>query len=202
MSETPTPPKVRGDFCPVCERFIGPADTCPYCQEESAKSPVLKALRLASLILGVGGLLLLFYTSTHKEIPVVPIDTIKPTMNFAYIRIRGRVVRKPFVSHKKGLADYVSFLVDDGTGQLRVAAYREVAKRLEEDKRIPWSGDFVDVAGGLSVLAGGRPKLRIQVVEHFKIEKKSEFGKRKTDKTITTPRRQGYGGQTKNTEGT
>jgi hypothetical protein len=156
-------------LCPACERFIGPADVCPYCQAESAKSNVLRILRAGSLILGLLGLGLLFLMAANREMPVTKLDRITPLMNFAYVRIRGRVSGNAYVSRTKGVPDYLSFSVHDGSGQLRVRAYREVARELAEQDRIPRRGARVDVAGSLSVPADGRTNLRLQAAKHLKI---------------------------------
>ncbi len=161
---------VRGDCCPSCERFIGPADRCPYCGEDSARSPALRRLRLAAFLLAFLGLGGLYLMVTHRELPVVSVDSITPMMNFAYVRVVGRVVREPRVlTREDGRVDYCSFLIDDGTGALRVQAHRRAAQRLAEENRLPGEGMLVDVAGSLSVAAEDVPKLRVQVVEQLRI---------------------------------
>jgi len=169
MSQATTT-RLRGDFCPVCERFIGPSDTCPYCGEDSAKSSFLKHLRYAALILGMGGLGLLHFAASHSEIPVTQIEAITPMMNFAHVRIVGKVPRRAYVSRKHGEVDYLSFLVADRTGELRVTAYRDVARALVEQDRVPEKGAWVDVAGTLSIAAGGQVKLRLYTAERLSIK--------------------------------
>lgn len=51
--------KVKGDACPACERYIGTAGTCPYCEVDSPMSAGQRALWLAAWVLGIGGLVLL-----------------------------------------------------------------------------------------------------------------------------------------------
>lgn len=167
---TPLPTAaVRGDHCPSCERFIGPADSCPYCGEDSARSPALRRLRTAALLLAFLGLACLYLMATHRELPVVDIQQITPMMNFAYVRVVGRVVREPRVITRDGRVDYCSFMIDDGTGTLRVQAYRRAAERLAGENRLPREGALVDVAGSLSVAAEDAPKLRLQVVEQLRV---------------------------------
>jgi len=168
---TAKPARPRGDICPSCDRFIGTRTVCPYCDADSAKTPLMRYLRTAALCLAVVGLGLLYLMSTRREIPLTPIADITPTMNFAYIRIAGTVARAPYVSGKQGALDYLSFAVDDGTGELRVAAYREAARALEAQGRVPRRGASVDVAGSLRVPADGRRKLTLQVPGHLKIGK-------------------------------
>ena len=52
----------------------------------------------------------------------------------------GRVTRRPYVGRRDGRVDYLSFPVDDGTGSLRVAAYRDVARVLQDANRLPGQG--------------------------------------------------------------
>lgn len=156
-------------LCPSCERFIGPADVCPYCGTDSAKSPVLRVLRYAALLLGVAGLAFLYLMVTHRDLPVIKVGEITPMMNFAYVRLAGVVERDAYVVRKKGKVDYISFSLDDGSGQLRVAAYRDIAQALAEKGLVPERGAFVDVTGSLSVSADGRAKLYLRAVEQLKI---------------------------------
>ena len=159
----------RGDLCPSCERFIGPADNCPYCGEASAKSPFVRRLRYAAVALSVLGLASLFLMAAHRDLPVLQVDSITPTMNFAYVRLIGTVTRDPYVIQRNGDLDYMSFLLDDGTGRIRVQAHRETASALRDAQLVPAKGDVVDVAGSLSVAAEGARKLRIQSPQQMKI---------------------------------
>ena len=62
-----------------------------------------------------------------------------------------------------------TILVDDGSGAVRVQAYREIAQALSEQKRIPREGELVDVSGSLMVSAEEDPKLRLQAAEHLRL---------------------------------
>jgi len=149
----------RGAFCPSCERFIGPADTCPYCDADSAKRPVLRVLRYSALLLGMTGLAFLYLAVTHKELPVIRVGNITPMMNFAYVRVKGTVEKDAYIAKEKGEVQCLSFSLDDGSGQLRVAAYGNVARCLVEKDMVPKGGTLVYVAGSLNVSANGRVKL-------------------------------------------
>jgi len=149
-------------FCPSCERFIGPADTCPYCDADSARSSVHRILRLAALVLGVGGLAFLYFAAVSRELPVIQIADITPMMNFAHVRISGTVERAAFVGRKDDKVDYMSFTIDDGTGRIPVAAYKNVAEIIAARKVTPKKGADVDVSGTLSVSAKGVMRLRLQ----------------------------------------
>jgi len=174
MSPATATVKPRGDFCPVCERFIGPAAVCPYCDEESARSGMLKVMRRAALILGLAGLALLYVAASHSTIPVMPIENITPMMNFAHVRVVGEVARRPFISRKRGEVDYLSFLVTDRGNELRVTANRDVARTLVERKAVPEKGAWVDVAGTLNISGGGRKKLRLYTADMLTIKGREE----------------------------
>ena len=164
-----TPGPRDGSICPSCERFIGPASTCPYCEADSAQPPVWRILRYSALFLSLVGLVFLYLMARFREIPVIRIVDVNPMMNFGQVRVVGEVARNPFVSKDKADPDYVSFLVDDGSGQLRVAAYREVARDLLASNAVPRKGTTVDVTGSLNVAADGNHKLRLQSAAQLRV---------------------------------
>lgn len=155
-------------FCPSCERFIGPADVCPYCETDSAKPPIIRKMRVVSLLLAVLGLAFLYMAMLYRDRPMPRIGDISPTMNFAYIKISGRVERDPFVSKRKGQQEYVAITVNDGTGALQVTAFGKTARALLDQKLLPAAGDEVEAAGVLNVSADGKAKLRLQTVDQFR----------------------------------
>jgi len=146
-------------FCPSCERFIGPVDECPYCYADSARNPLLRSIRYGALVLAVAGLFFLHLMSSHSDVPLVKVSEITPMMNFALVRISGVVVKEAYVGNKKGRVDTASFTVDDGSGQIRVAAYSTLARELVEGKHLPGARAKVDVVGSLNVSAGGNLRL-------------------------------------------
>jgi hypothetical protein len=159
----------RPAFCPSCERFIGTAGVCPFCDADAARHPALRVLKGASLLLGVAGLACLYMMAAGRDVPVVRIGSVTPMMNFAYARVRGTVDREPYVSRHDGRPDYLSFFVDDGSGRLRVTAYRRVAGRLAGRDRVPLRGAVVDVAGSLRVGADGHVRLTVQAADALRI---------------------------------
>lgn len=162
--------------CPVCERFIGPATVCPYCDETARRPITLKFLRRGSILLAVVGLALLYLMAANKDIPVVSISSVTPTMDHAYIRVVGTVDANARVGRRDGEVDYLSFIVDDGTGRLSVSAYDSRARELAARKCIPRKGDRVDVAGTLSVRASRR-RLYVDVPAHCQLMRPSGAAK-------------------------
>jgi hypothetical protein len=165
----------RAAFCPSCERFIGPADVCPYCDADSARPPILRVLRWMAFVLAVGGLVFLYAAAKAREVSVVEISHITPMMNFAQVQIAGTVQKDAYVGRTNGVVDYVSFIINDGSGELRVVAYNNIARNLEKKSLIPRKGDVVEANGSISATADNKPKLRIISAEKLRIrERKTE----------------------------
>lgn len=155
-------PSASGAVCPSCNRYIGPAQRCSYCHADATKPPMLRWLRVGSVVLAVAGLLLLYLAVTHRELPVQKIGAITPLMNYAYVRVVGTVPRNGYVGNSAGTVDYVSFVVEDDTGSIRVKAQGDVALTLAETDRVPQRGMEVDVTGGLYVVPGRKPDMRLR----------------------------------------
>jgi len=134
---------------------------------------MMVAVRVVAILLATVGLGLLYAAARHREPPVVQVSEITPVMNFAHVRVTGTVPRRAYIG-KNG--DYVSFSVDDGSGQIRVAAYRDVARRLIESKRLPNAGDQVEVRGSLSAAADSVPKLYLKLPGHLNITSSKASG--------------------------
>jgi hypothetical protein len=162
----PHPP---GAFCPACERFIGPADACPYCDADSAKSPALRYLRYAALALAVTGLLLLYRSSGHTGVPRSRISELTPMMNFARVRVSGRILKDPLIIRRQGKIDYASFLVDDGSGIAQVVAYRNLARRFEDGLRLPARQMEADITGRLRIDGDGRARVYPDTPEQIRL---------------------------------
>lgn len=140
-----------------------PNDAYPAHGPQVERPLRVRVLRIASLVLAFAGLILLYLYSTHREIPVVRAGEITPTMNFAYVRIRGEVTRDAYLFKSGGLI----FNVHDGSGEIAVMGGRTQADVLKETDRLPRRGDQVDVAGSLSVGADRDVKLRMQSAEQL-----------------------------------
>jgi len=158
--------RVDGALCPSCERFIGPARSCRYCGEPGRPDPVLRFLRLGAVLLATLGLFFLLLMARTRAPAAVSIGDISPLMSFATVCVSGRVARTPYVSSDTGGVDYISFLVDDGTGSLRVAARGRVADSLARADRIPRRDSRVEVTGILRTESGGKFRLYLRSAEH------------------------------------
>ncbi len=134
-------------ICFNCGRYIGNKDICPYCGEEQLKAVGIEFLRWITLILAIGGVLFLFISARAETAPYIKIKDLKPTMNFAKISMKGIVESSPYYDEEKG--GYFSFWLNDGTGSIKVRAFRDVAKEIIEKDLYPAIGDSVFVIGTL-----------------------------------------------------
>lgn len=153
--------------CPSCGRFVGALTRCPHCGTRIEKRISVRATRIAAVLLATIGLIFLYLMSINKEIPVIQIGDIEPTMNFAYVKITGTVNEDARIYEKSGRIQSLRFFIDDGTGEIPVSAYRAQAQALVQENRIPRIGDYAEVAGSLSVSADDRILLRLQSPEQL-----------------------------------
>jgi DNA/RNA endonuclease YhcR with UshA esterase domain len=151
--------------CPSCGRFVGPYEVCPYCGARQAPRLSLRAVKWGAILLATVGLALLWIAAARAPLPHISIQQAAATMNFAYVEIAGQVVRSPTYNPN---SRSLSFTVDDGTGQMRVWAFRDVVDKLRAAGRIPGLGDRVTVAGTLRVREED-VSLTLNVPEHLEI---------------------------------
>ncbi|MBC8207365.1 MAG: hypothetical protein ISR85_04310 [Kiritimatiellales bacterium] len=128
----------------------------------------VRALRIAALVLAFAGLILLYFYSVNRDIPLVRVDSITPTMNFATVRVSGEVTRDAYVFQSGGMV----FNLNDGSGEIAVMGGRAQAEALENAGRLPRRGDRVEVSGSLNVSADQEVKLRMQSAEQLVLQRK------------------------------
>jgi DNA/RNA endonuclease YhcR with UshA esterase domain len=108
----------------------------------------IRAIKIAAVSATTVGLLFLWFLASRTQVPTVSIGQVGATMNLAYVRLEGRVIRGPtYVPDPLSLA----FWLADDTGQIYVAAYRHEAEELVAAGRIPTLGDGVSLTGTLRV---------------------------------------------------
>ncbi|MBU0679310.1 MAG: hypothetical protein KJ626_14520 [Verrucomicrobia bacterium] len=155
--------------CPSCGRFVGPIPRCPHCGTRITARMSITFFRWASLLLGTVGLGLLYLMSIHKDIPIIEVGSISPTMNFAYVRVAGTVSADARITQEGNAVKSVRFIIDDGTGEIPVTAFRQKGQALVDSGLIPRVGDKVIATGSLSVSAD-RIALWLQAPEQLEIE--------------------------------
>ncbi len=168
MEGAPLRPFARLAVCPSCERYIGVAARCPYCDAESARGPFVPALRRGILPLATLALLALLAFARLRAPPVVALDVITPAMNFASVRVCGRVAR---VSSESRFSEgpYLSFQLTDAGGMLRVAMDSPAAADLARLAAVPRAGARLDVGGTLQYRCGQRPLLRVHSARQVRV---------------------------------
>ncbi len=134
--------------CPSCGRYVGPYTACPYCGAALDRRTSVRLLKLTAIILALGGLAFLWLMGRYMAVPTLEIGQANAMMNLAYVRVTGRVTRSPIYDPTTG---YFSFWLADDSGELRVAAYRNEARELISEARLPALGDWVAVEGTLRV---------------------------------------------------
>lgn len=141
-------PEQYSGKCPACGRFVGPYATCPYCGAEVGQRISIRFLKYGSLVLAIAGVVILLLIAPRSQVPVVQIGTLTGTMNFAYVRVRGVVVRQPTYDPDSGS---LHFWVADETGELMVIAYRSEAGDLLAKGIVPVVGDEVTLDGTVRI---------------------------------------------------
>jgi DNA/RNA endonuclease YhcR with UshA esterase domain len=136
------------NHCPSCGRYAGPYEACPYCGARLAGRMPVRLVKIAAILLASVGLAALWFAATRAEVPLIQIGQAGATMNMAYVRLEGRCTREPSYDPE---SDYLSFWLEDDTGEIRVSAYRAETRQLIERALVPALGDVVEVAGTLRV---------------------------------------------------
>jgi RecJ-like exonuclease len=154
--------------CPTCDRYIGPVATCPYCDSPSARPVRFAALRAISILLALTGLVLLYAMVTNREIPLIDVADIRPSMNYAYVRITGDLVKRPLISKKYGRVCRISLTLDDTTGAITATAYEKKARALMASG-LPEKGDRIEVIGTLSVRNGRQHRIYVDTPRQIRI---------------------------------
>ena len=152
-------PVQSGGRCPSCERFIGPASICPYCDADAVPVPGLRFLRVTAMLLALAGTALLLVAGRHRDLPRIYVADITSSMNFAAVRVSGRVSRAPYVKREDGVITYASFLLDDGSGVIRVQLRQPLVAALAHNDELPSAGARLNVSGRLDVRAHGEARL-------------------------------------------
>lgn len=137
-----------GATCPSCGRFVGPIEKCPYCGAAIKKRIPIGYLRIACLILAVLGVAVLLYIARGTATPRARIGDIGATMNFAYVRLTGKVTRGPLYDPD---AQSLRFYVADDTGEIQAGAFRQAVQELIAAGKIPAVGDTITMEGSLRV---------------------------------------------------
>ncbi len=153
--------------CSSCGRFVGPYERCPYCSARLAGRLDLRAVKLVAVLLATVGLALLWALARSAEIPTLSIGEVTGTMNLAYVRLSGHIVRGLTYDPEPG---YLGFWLLDETGEVHVNVYRDVTAELLSHSKIPAVGDQVTVAGTVRIREDFL-SLTVDVPDHLEIHR-------------------------------
>jgi DNA/RNA endonuclease YhcR with UshA esterase domain len=108
----------------------------------------MRLLKILTCLLALSSTIAFVLASRATPRQHLAIESVRPAMNFAYVRIEGVIPAHPTLSEEDG---YLSFRVLDDTGEMRVSAYRSTVERLLAQGRVPMPGDRVIVEGTLRI---------------------------------------------------
>ena len=160
--------KANETICPSCNRFVGAHDSCPYCGTGIKKRISLRFLRYTSLVIAIVGLVCLQLMAMHRDIPVKSIASITPAMNFGYITVMGKASQPMRYYKSGGKITSLNLYLEDESGDIRVAAYRNVAEELNKEGISVRKGDKVKVSGTVKV-RDNNVSILLQNPKHFKV---------------------------------
>lgn len=147
--------------CPVCERYIGPVLQCPYCGNEMPGILFRRVLRVVLPGLALAGIAGLLFAARQQQPAGRAVVALTPLHNYAFIQVEGKVLREPYLARDKGVAGYCSFMLDDGSGVIRVVAYERVAQQLDQLDMVPRKGALLRVCGSVRLAGGRNPALTV-----------------------------------------
>ncbi len=105
----------------------------------------LRLLAALSLLLSVAGLVVIVSLGQAAQAPLVRISDVYGNflMNYATVRVRGRVTAIPYVDNSTGRVT-MRFPVDDGTGSMMLYIYPPLSTEALRRGMVPLPGDVVD----------------------------------------------------------
>lgn len=151
-------------LCPSCGKFVGAYEKCPYCGTGLTKRMSIRFFKRCALVLAFGGLFLLWFTATKMQPPHIHVSDINARYNNAVVELQGKVTGAPRMKGK----DDVSFMLDDGTGEIKVQSFRgrEEMRRLGN---LPYAGDQVTVVGAVQTTDRYGTSLMINIPSKVKV---------------------------------
>lgn len=152
-------------LCPSCGRHVGPYEACPYCGAKLAPRITMRLFRYGSLAVALLGLAVLWFFSLRSPIPEMKIGQVQSTMNFAYVRVSGKVVRQSTFDAEGG---YLGFWIRDDTGEMMVSSYRTTTQALMAANKLPDVGDEITLEGTLRIRED-TPSLTLASAETVKL---------------------------------
>lgn len=148
-------------ICYACGRFAGRADDCPYCEAGMPSGSIRHLCRRWGLWAVLAGMALLWYWAGTQPVRQIRAGEITPRMNYALVRISGEVASKPYV-RLEGSDGYISFLLSDGSGVVRVSMDGATAAHFAAEGDVCQKGVPLNITGVLSVKKGQDVRLFVK----------------------------------------
>ena len=151
--------------CPICKRYCGPTEQCPYCDATITLPPLYRKIRNGAWFVAILGIAMLLVAARLRLPQTVPIADISPTMQFADLYFEGRLTQAPRISRNQRSA---STNLDDGSGAtLRIVFLDEAVQAIQQKSEQLQAGAQVRVNGGLRIRADEEPVLFIRTPDQF-----------------------------------
>jgi DNA/RNA endonuclease YhcR with UshA esterase domain len=150
-------------LCPSCGKFVGAYERCPYCGTELKKRMSIVFFKRAAIVVALGGLFLLWLTATKLKPQLIKINEITPMYSNAVVEVRGTVL-----STKMTRKDDITFIVADGTGELRCQAFRG-REKMRQTGNLPHAGDMARVIGQINMTDRWGTSLMINVPSNVEV---------------------------------
>ncbi|MFU8780233.1 MAG: hypothetical protein ACNA71_04320 [Kiritimatiellia bacterium] len=159
-------------ICPVCKRYCGPANACPYCDTTIPLSTLYRRIRLTAWLLATIGLAMLLVAAGKRSPETVAISEITPTMQFARLFFEGEITRTPRISRNQNSA---ATDLDDGSGStLRIVFLEEAVHAIQSAMPPLTNGTRMRVRGGLRIQADEPPVMFIRTPDQFQVIEQPE----------------------------
>ena len=124
-------------------------------------APLMRLLRKLAVLLILLGICGLFFATRPYTPPLTDIGEITPGMTYRYVHVTGRVTAPPYIVTDENRITYMSFLLEDPTGHIRVQLSPATAQALAESDDMPWEGAVLNVSGALKLSPEHQIKLRV-----------------------------------------
>lgn len=170
--------------CQSCGRFVGVYTRCPYCQALTQKRLSIRIFKAVSVFISTVGLIALLFFARHVKTPEVKLADLGPLSNFAHVRIVGEIDRSYGMHPQWGS---VAFVIAQGEGEerrtIRVTAYSQAAKEIEQKGLLPNKGDIISVEGQVR-FQRNNPSLLINASEHVSYIQQKPASKPEATKNV------------------
>ena len=137
---------------------------CEYCDADLPTGSLLVLCRRCCGALAILSLALLWFAGVDRSIEQVAVDDIRPSMNHALVRVRGRIVSDPYVKDVGTGAGYVSFILHDAGSPIRICLQGSDATDFLDRAADVAMGSRIDAVGVLQIRAGAMPKMFVRSV--------------------------------------